>query len=255
MKNYFTLILPKSKEIYKKYLATRRLNPDSEVSNLKLCIADTKGKIKDTLATCHRIPKTKKFVVSQLDITDLKKTQSRLKRSQSQLRLLTKKVYKAQEEERSRIARELHDQLTQTLIAIRIKLTFLADKTVETNSANELKELVNITDKLVDSIQDISSNLQGTATLIGDPPSMILAGAKQMSFNDFFWYQGKPGIFWAVQLGAIVSFVVLAYIFRTYRQPIEGIQEKPVLSWTPTITLVVMIICLALSPVFDPQWL
>jgi Na+/H+ antiporter NhaD/arsenite permease-like protein len=41
----------------------------------------------------------------------------------------------------------------------------------------------------------ISSNLQGTATLIGDPPSMILAGMKHMSFNDFFFYHGKPSIF------------------------------------------------------------
>lgn len=99
----------------------------------------------------------------------------------------------------------------------------------------------------------ISSNLQGTATLIGDPPSMILAGAKQMSFNDFFVYHGKPGIFWAVQLGAIVSFLVLAYLFRTYKQPVSGIQEEEVLSWTPTVVTVIMIVCLAFSPVFDKE--
>jgi Na+/H+ antiporter NhaD/arsenite permease-like protein len=99
----------------------------------------------------------------------------------------------------------------------------------------------------------VSSNLQGTATLIGDPPSMILAGAKHMSFNDFFVYQGKPGIFWAVQLGAIVSFLVLAYLFRAYRQPVAGIQEEHVLSWTPTIMIVLMITCLALAPIFDKE--
>ena len=99
----------------------------------------------------------------------------------------------------------------------------------------------------------ISSNLQGTATLIGDPPSMILAGAKQMSFNDFFVYQGRPGIFWAVQLGAIVSFLVLAYLFRNYKQPIAGIQEEQVLSWTPSFVIIAMIICLALSPLVDKE--
>ena len=99
----------------------------------------------------------------------------------------------------------------------------------------------------------ISSNLQGTATLIGDPPSMILAGAKHMSFNDFFVYQGKPGIFWAVQLGAIVSFGVLAYLFRSYQQPVEGIPEEKVLSWTPTLVIVGMIVCLAFSPIFDRE--
>ena len=99
----------------------------------------------------------------------------------------------------------------------------------------------------------ISSNLQGTATLIGDPPSMILAGAKQMNFNDFFVYHGKPGIFWAVQIGAVVSFVVLAYLFRKYREPVDGIQEEEVLSWIPTILIVVMIGCLALSPLVDRE--
>ena len=99
----------------------------------------------------------------------------------------------------------------------------------------------------------ISSNLQGTATLIGDPPSMILAGSKHMSFNDFFVYQGKPGIFWAVQLGAIVSFLVLAFLFRTYKQPVEGIPEEKVLSWTPTVIIIGMIICLALTPIFDRE--
>jgi len=32
----------------------------------------------------------------------------------------------------------------------------------------------------------IASNLQGTATLVGDPPSMILAASENMGFNDFF---------------------------------------------------------------------
>ncbi len=99
----------------------------------------------------------------------------------------------------------------------------------------------------------ISSNLQGTATLIGDPPSMILAGIKQMSFNDFFVYHGKPGIFWAVQLGAIVSFLVLAYLFRHYRQPVDGIPEEDVRSWTPTVMIVLMIVFLALSPLLDSE--
>jgi Na+/H+ antiporter NhaD/arsenite permease-like protein len=99
----------------------------------------------------------------------------------------------------------------------------------------------------------ISSNLQGTATLIGDPPSMILAGAKQMSFNDFFVYHGKPGIFWAVQLGAIVSFLVLAWLFRNYHQKVEGIQEEAVLSWAPTWLILLLIFALAVSPLFDPK--
>ena len=60
----------------------------------------------------------------------------------------------------------------------------------------------------------LSSNLQGTATLVGDPPSMILASATRMTFNDFFVFQGKPSLFFAVELAAIVSLVVIYFLNR-----------------------------------------
>jgi Na+/H+ antiporter NhaD/arsenite permease-like protein len=48
----------------------------------------------------------------------------------------------------------------------------------------------------------VMANLQGTATLVGDPPSMIFASYAGYNFNDFFFYAGKPSIFFAVQAGA-----------------------------------------------------
>ncbi len=97
----------------------------------------------------------------------------------------------------------------------------------------------------------ISSNLQGTATLIGDPPSMLLGGFAKMTFMDFFFYQGKPSIFFAVETGAIVSFVVLFFIFRAHRQKIQLVSIEKVKSWFPTILLVVLIVLLACSSFFD----
>ncbi|PIY84133.1 MAG: arsenic transporter, partial [Candidatus Omnitrophica bacterium CG_4_10_14_0_8_um_filter_43_18] len=55
----------------------------------------------------------------------------------------------------------------------------------------------------------VSSNLQGAATLVGDPPSMLLAGAAGMNFMDFFFYQGSPSMFFAIEFGALASGVVL----------------------------------------------
>jgi Na+/H+ antiporter NhaD/arsenite permease-like protein len=97
----------------------------------------------------------------------------------------------------------------------------------------------------------ISSNLQGTATLIGDPPSMLLGGFAKMNFMDFFFYKGKPSIFFAVELGAIVSFVVLYLIFRTHRQKTELVAVEKVKSWFPTYLLVLLIVLLAGSSFFD----
>src|SRR5699024_6800814 len=43
----------------------------------------------------------------------------------------------------------------------------------------------------------VSSNLQGAATLVGDTTAIMLGSALDMSFLDFFWYQGKPSMFFA----------------------------------------------------------
>jgi len=100
----------------------------------------------------------------------------------------------------------------------------------------------------------VSSNLQGTATLIGDPPSMLLGGFAKMNFGDFFFYKGRPSIFFAVELGAFVSFFVLYYIFRDQRQKTKLIPIEKVRSWVPTLILVSLIIALALSSFFDTSF-
>ncbi|MDD5595406.1 MAG: SLC13 family permease [Candidatus Omnitrophica bacterium] len=97
----------------------------------------------------------------------------------------------------------------------------------------------------------VSSNLQGAATLIGDPPSMLLGGFAKMNFGDFFFYQGKPSIFFAVELGAFVSFSVLYFIFRKHKAKTQLIPVEKVKSWVPTVLLVSLIVLLALSSFFD----
>ncbi|MFA6378885.1 MAG: SLC13 family permease [Candidatus Omnitrophota bacterium] len=97
----------------------------------------------------------------------------------------------------------------------------------------------------------VSSNLQGTATLIGDPPSMLLGGFAKMNFGDFFIYKGRPSIFFAVELGALASFVVLYYLFRRNTKKAELICHEKIRSWIPTILLVLLIVLLALSSFWD----
>lgn len=97
----------------------------------------------------------------------------------------------------------------------------------------------------------ISSNLQGTATLIGDPPSMLLAGFTKMNFMDFFFYKGKPSIFFAVELGAIASFVVLMFVFRHEKHKVKLIPVEKIKSWVPTVLLILLIILLATSSFLD----
>lgn len=100
----------------------------------------------------------------------------------------------------------------------------------------------------------VSSNLQGTATLIGDPPSMLLGGFARMNFGDFFFYHGRPSIFFAVECGALFSFVVLYLVFRNHQQKVRIVPVEKVKSWVPTILLVTLIVFLALSSFFDTDF-
>lgn len=90
----------------------------------------------------------------------------------------------------------------------------------------------------------ISSNLQGAATLVGDTTSIILGGFANMNFLDFFWFQGRPGIFWVVEAGALASVIVLLYIFRNEKQPISSMDKTVVKDFVPTVLLVGIIILL-----------
>ena len=103
----------------------------------------------------------------------------------------------------------------------------------------------------------VSSNLQGTATLIGDPPSMILAGYLKMTFNDFFVYHGKAGIFFAVQIGAIASLLVIGWLLRKHNESIELVSVEKVRSWIPSLLMLFLIVGLSMTSTFDPgfKWL
>ena len=100
----------------------------------------------------------------------------------------------------------------------------------------------------------VSSNLQGCATLIGDPPSMLLGGFAKMNFMDFFFYKGKPSIFFAVELGAFVSFLMLCNIFSHHRKKVDIRLSQERHDWIPSIMLVVLIVLLALSSFIDKDF-
>ena len=98
----------------------------------------------------------------------------------------------------------------------------------------------------------VSSNLQGAATLVGDTTAIMLGSALDMSFMDFFWYQGKPSIFFAVELGALLSALILAYIFRKEKKPVARSEKRTqVTDYVPTVLLagtVVLLICASFAP-------
>ena len=85
----------------------------------------------------------------------------------------------------------------------------------------------------------VSSNLQGAATLVGDTTAIMLGSALDMSFLDFIRYDGKPGMFFMVELGAILSACIVYFTFRKEKGVIPKTNEvTQVTDFVPTVLLV-----------------
>lgn len=93
----------------------------------------------------------------------------------------------------------------------------------------------------------VSSNLQGAATLVGDTTSILLGGFAKMNFFDFFWMEGRPGIFFGVELGALASLGVLLFLFRKQTQPISAVVETEVEDDVPTALMLLTVGLLILA--------
>ncbi len=98
----------------------------------------------------------------------------------------------------------------------------------------------------------VSSNLQGAATLVGDTTSILLGGYADMNFFDFFWFCGRPGIFWAVELGAALTVLILLFLFRKETSPLTLTDKTEVKDFVPSYLMVGVVAALILAS-FIPQ--
>ena len=97
----------------------------------------------------------------------------------------------------------------------------------------------------------VSSNLQGAATLVGDTTSILLAGHVNMSFNDFFWFRGRLGIAWAVEVGALLTIPVLLWLFRKDKEPIHEKVSVQVKDHVPTWLMLGTVLLLIIASQFE----
>ena len=98
----------------------------------------------------------------------------------------------------------------------------------------------------------ISSNLQGAATLVGDTTSILLGGHVGMTFFEFFVFKGKPGIFWAVELGAALTVVILLFLFRKHTNPLKLSDRTEVKDYVPSY-LMIGVVVLLIAASFIPE--
>lgn len=98
----------------------------------------------------------------------------------------------------------------------------------------------------------ISSNLQGAATLVGDTTAILLGGYAGMNFFDFFWFKGRPGIFWAVEIGAFMTAFILLYLFRREKGALKLTDRTEVKDYVPSY-LMIGVVLLLIAASFIPE--
>ncbi|MDP4116338.1 MAG: PAS domain S-box protein, partial [Bacteroidota bacterium] len=110
-----------------------------------------------------QIPNSGKLVLSIVkDVTERKKDEEKLKNFADQLRNLASRLQTIREEERTMIAREIHDELGQVLTVLKIQISLLANKLRDDQQS--LKDKINSVSKVIDttveSVQKISAKLR-----------------------------------------------------------------------------------------------
>jgi Na+/H+ antiporter NhaD/arsenite permease-like protein len=102
----------------------------------------------------------------------------------------------------------------------------------------------------------IFSNLQGAATLVGDTTSILLGEFAQLSFFDFFFVEGKIGMFWIIQLGTLGAAFLLSYLLKSLSQSTHSTETSKIHSLIPSYLLLMMLGLLMINSFIEnsPSW-
>ena len=105
----------------------------------------------------------KLYTVILRDITERKQAEEQLRTSREQLRALAAHLQSVREDERTRIAREIHDELGQVLTGLRIDLAWVASRLLpgdETPLPDRVKAMLGLVDTTIRLVRRIATDLR-----------------------------------------------------------------------------------------------
>jgi signal transduction histidine kinase len=94
------------------------------------------------------------------DIAERKQAEEKLQESNDKLQLLSRRLVKSQETERRHIARELHDEVGQTLTVAEMNLQVLMQSPGAAPLKGRLKESLQAVERVLEQVRDLSLSLR-----------------------------------------------------------------------------------------------
>jgi PAS domain S-box-containing protein len=99
--------------------------------------------------------------IAVMDITERKRVEDALRESENMLRFLSARLFEAQEIERSRLSKELHDQLGHDLVLLKSRMRAIMKNLEEQQSPlqNECENTIAAVDEIIENVRRISRDL------------------------------------------------------------------------------------------------
>jgi signal transduction histidine kinase len=154
------------------------------------------------------------------NVTDSRKAEHELRQSREQLRDLAAYLESARENERTRIARELHDELGQVLTALKIDLDWIIRRMQKDDVAGRAKTDVmrGLIDDTIDTVRRISTQLR--PGLLDD---MGLAAAMEWQTREF---ADRAGLEYKLALGEediVLDKELATALFRIFQETLTNV--------------------------------
>jgi len=113
---------------------------------------------------CAKIKAEEEVMRWQEKMEERKKAEEALIESEKQLHSLSTQLLRAQETERKRISRELHDELGQSLLVMKLRLDFIGENLLshQTGLKRECEEGIQYIDQAIENIRRLSRDLSPT---------------------------------------------------------------------------------------------
>ncbi len=165
-----------------------------------------------------RMDSTRAVCLIASDLSEMKRAEQELLASSEQLRNLAAHLLSVREEERARISREVHDELGQSLTAVKMDLAWLAGPLPRSNrqKLKRIRSALRLTDTIFQSIRRISTELRPAILDLG------LAAAVEWQVQEF---QARSGIQCKVRLltREVVASNASTAMFRIFQETLTNV--------------------------------